>query len=480
MQRSQNIPCTAQCDNAQAIQHFPGSLGRWIPAWVWLGVWLGCASLGWGQNLQVLYAFTNGVDGAGPRGITLNNDTIYGVSFGKPTVFSIKTNGTAFTVIHAFNTNDGHEPYGAPLLVGNTLYGTTLIGGGSAFNPGGGTIYKVDVNGANFATLHTFTYALASNSTNSDGTYPWPSPILVGNKLYGTTAVGGTYGNGTIYSINLDGSGFTVLYAFPDGGNNDSCAKLVASGTKLYGTTRYGGANSKGRIFSINTDGTGFTTLHSFAFDADGYGPEAGLILSGTTLYGTTAIGAGVYGSVYKINTDGSGFARIYGFMGYPNDSRSVENEPVLIGNQFYGVSWGGGASDQGTLYSVKTDGTGYTLMQSFSQSDTNGYNLQAPLLVSGNYLYGTTARGGGPGRSGTIFSYKYSNCDPGSLAIALYSGLTLTGSVGCTYNIEWRGDNNLSTPWNLLTTVTLTNSPFLFIDPTPVQSNRYYRAVTQ
>ena len=43
-----------------------------------------------------------------------------------------------------------------------------------------------------------------------------------------------------------------------------SAAGLILSGNTLYGTTTGGGSSGNGTVFAINTDGTGFTTLHSF------------------------------------------------------------------------------------------------------------------------------------------------------------------------------------------------------------------------
>jgi uncharacterized repeat protein (TIGR03803 family) len=64
---------------------------------------------------------------------------------------------------------------------------------------------------------------------------------------------------------------------------------LILSGNTLYGTAVYHGTSNGGTVFAINTDGTGFTVLHSFTLDSNGAGPHAGLILSGNTLYGATS-----------------------------------------------------------------------------------------------------------------------------------------------------------------------------------------------
>src|SRR5215469_6489420 len=106
------------------------------------------------------------------------------------------------TVLHSFtNSPDGAAPYigGSMLILGNTLFGTTS-GGGSFSN---GTVFSVNTDGSNFSILHHFT-------GGSDGAAPPPGLTLcgIGNTLYGTTLFGGTNGSGVIYSLNTNGSNF--------------------------------------------------------------------------------------------------------------------------------------------------------------------------------------------------------------------------------------------------------------------------------
>jgi uncharacterized repeat protein (TIGR03803 family) len=69
-----------------------------------------------------------------------------------------------------------------------------------------------------FTTLYSFTaYAYDSSInrfTNSDGALPYAGLILSGSTLYGTAAGGGTNGNGTVFAVNTDGTGFKNLYSF--------------------------------------------------------------------------------------------------------------------------------------------------------------------------------------------------------------------------------------------------------------------------
>lgn len=71
--------------------------------------------------------------------------------------------------------------------------------------------------------------------------------------------------------------------------------------------------------------------------------------------------------------------------------------------------------------------------------------------------------------------------CDPATLMIALYPGLTVQGSVGCQYRIDYTtllNSNPGLTVWTTLTNVALSSSPFLFVDTTPGSANRFYRAI--
>jgi uncharacterized repeat protein (TIGR03803 family) len=93
------------------------------------------------------------------------------------------------------------------------------------------------------------------------------------------------------------------------------------SGGTLYGTTASGGSSGDGTVFKVNTDGTGYTVLKNFT-GSDGSGPAAGLVLSGGTLYGTTANGGDLNnGTVFRIDlpptvliAEGSGGFKSNGF----------------------------------------------------------------------------------------------------------------------------------------------------------------------
>jgi uncharacterized repeat protein (TIGR03803 family) len=234
--------------------------------------------------------------------LILSGNTLYGTacwggrsSYG--TVFAINTDGTSFTNLHNFtDSSDGANPYPGLVLSGNTLYGTASIGG-SAQN---GTVFKVNTDGTGFTLLHSFTALVGPNLTNSDGVNPYAGLVLSGNTLYGLAFQGGSSGRGTVFAVSTNGAtSFTNLYNFTALNNNTNSdgvgpVGLILSGNTLYGTANGGGSLGVGTIFALTTNG-GFTNLHSF-IGSDGGSPWAGLILSRNTLYGTASIGGPLIG----------------------------------------------------------------------------------------------------------------------------------------------------------------------------------------
>src|SRR6266853_1119053 len=319
------------------------------------------------QTLTTLHSFTilsnnTNCDGAGPNAVLVFSDNIlygtanFGGSSGNGAVFRLNTDGTGFKNLHSFTTNsdplyknsDGALPYAGVTLSGKILYGTAEAGGSS----GNGTVFAVNTDGTGFTNLHSFAGA-------SDGANPYAGLVLSNNTLYGTAFAGGTSGYGTVFAVKIDGTGFTNLHNFAYEEGTGPVGGLILLGNTLYGTTYNGGSPSAGTVFGVNTDGTGFTNLHIFTGDG-GSNPYAGLILSGGTLCGTARFGSSsAPGMVFTLNTDGTGFTNLHNFTG--SDGAYPYAGLVLSDNTLYGTAWRGGSSDAGTVFGVNTDGTGFT-----------------------------------------------------------------------------------------------------------------------
>jgi uncharacterized repeat protein (TIGR03803 family) len=253
--------------------------------------------------------------------------------------------GAAVTVRHTFSggATDGANPVGGYLVQsGTTLYGMTYAGG----SDGLGTIFKIETDGTGFSVLHSFT------TTGSDGTKPYGSLTISGSTLYGMTSEGGgIYNSGTIFKINTAGTGLGVLHTFTGGADGGApLGELTLDGTTLYGMTYAGGSSGLGTIFKINTDGTGFGVLHTFTGgDLDGSHPIGSLTISGSTLYGMTSDGGNLTcdaagcGVVFSITTAGGSFTLLHEFAGGGTDGRNPGGSLKLVSGTLYGMTNAGG-----------------------------------------------------------------------------------------------------------------------------------------
>jgi uncharacterized repeat protein (TIGR03803 family) len=321
------------------------------------------------------------------------------------------------TTLHSFDAvvgvsnKDGALPYAALVRSSNTLYGTTYSGG----KFGRGSIFAVNVDGTGFTNLHSFSALVGPFRTNADGANPWAALVLSGNTLYGTAEEGGhpiKAGAGTVYAINTDGSGFTNLHSFAISEGIQPAGALVLSGSTLYGTCATGTSNNAGAIFALNTDGSGYTILHAFT-GSDGKQPMGGLVLSGTNLFGTTLIGGtGASGTIFCLGTNGAGFTNLHNFTATVSNTNSDGAMPMntltLSGNTLYGGGHNGGAAGNGVLFSINTDGTGFTNFHTFTAlntlSNVDGAGPYGSLFLSGTTLCGTAVTGGS-GTNGTVFA---------------------------------------------------------------------------
>jgi len=121
---------------------------------------------------------------------------------GKGTAFSIKSNGTGFSIIKGFadwgNTQNGNLYRHSD----KNFYGMSNRGG----TYGAGTIFKITAAGA-LTLLRSFDYA-------NDGAYP-DGELIKGHdgNLWGMTSSGGVSTYGTIFKITTGGV-FTIIYSF--------------------------------------------------------------------------------------------------------------------------------------------------------------------------------------------------------------------------------------------------------------------------
>jgi uncharacterized repeat protein (TIGR03803 family) len=254
-------------------------------------------------------------------------------------------------------------------------------------------------------------------------------------------------------------------------------------------------------MFSLNTSGGSFTTLHHFtpldsltATNTDGAFPSSGLVLSNGLLYGTAlAGGTGGKGVIFSVGTNGFGFAVLHNFStadpltGTNSDGASPCAPLALSGGYLYGTASAGGASANGTVFSVSTNGTQFQTIHAFTAMDpSTGTNRDgalpvAGLLPLGNSLYGTTFSGG-PGAEGTVFNVAIPY-PPAMITNIVHnpdSSVTLYFLGGPNSTNVIQATTNLTPPamWrNVSTNVADPGGAWQFTEPPSTNSTRFYRS---
>jgi uncharacterized repeat protein (TIGR03803 family) len=363
------------------------------------------------QTLTVLYAFTGGADGGYPLAglVRTKAGSLYGTTeiggnmtcfvLGCGTVFAVDATGSE-TVLYSFAgpPSDGEFPE-ARLVVdkAGNFYGTTNSGGAN----NAGTVFKVSQSGKE-TVLYSF------NFNGKDGFAPVAGLIRdAAGNLYGTTAEGGSYGNGTVFKVDSSGNE-TVLYSFagyPADGAYPGAGLTADARGNLYGTTLGGGGSGLGTVFKLDPQDNE-TVLHSFTSGTDGAYPASGLLPDAAgNLYGTAAQGGkgscpGGCGVVFEVSKAGKEKV-LYRFASQSDGQWPVGGLAMDAAGNLYGTTFGSG-DYYGDLF--KLDKRGHeTVLHNFSEPTDGAYPYGDLVRDPTGNLYGTTSYGG-PNYYGTVF----------------------------------------------------------------------------
>lgn len=393
-------------------------------------------------------------------------------------IYRLAADGSSIETLYQLALEDGYSPFGGLLLASDgKLYGTTSLGAANQPNTSG-TVYTVATSGSGFTVLHRFDSYTALNSLaepiNADGANP-QSELIEGSDgyLYGVARTGGPSGNGTVFKLGKDGSGFTVLHAFgattsaanvspPTNADGIGPVGALVQGADgfFYGTTGRGGTNGYGTIFRVAFDGTGFEVLRTFPpltqasstdplANADGAFPLAGLTDGQDgRLYGVTnAGGSSGVGTIFAYDPVGGVFTVLHDFDGtkgsQPSGELLLAQDGKLYGNTTSGgTNDGGNATLFGTIFSIARDGTGFTSIYSFKGSD--GASPTGRLLQMDATTFVGITQGGGRCSQGTVYQLSMTgetvkgitncgrkrNSGGGAIAPALLLVLLIAGLV--------------------------------------------------
>jgi uncharacterized repeat protein (TIGR03803 family) len=356
-----------------------------------------------GANPQAGLAPDNSGDlfGTTYQGGTSNDGTVFEL-VGSGHTFSSRF---SFTGNVGFGSFPGEYPMAGLVSDGNgNLFGTTQQGGN-----GIGTIFELAGFNHTFSSVVDF----AIGGAPPGGYWPEASLISDGNgNLFGTTWYGGTYGYGTVFENPASSRNtLTTLVSFAGSiGYEPADTVFIDSSGNIFGTTTVGGEYGDGSVFEITEPGGVYSTLVSFTGTSGaypGYEPVASLSSDGNgNLFGTTELGgASNDGTVFELAGPNFTFSSLVSFTGFSGAYLGAYPKAGLTsdGNgNLFGTTYQGGTFNVGTIFELAGPTHAFSSFLSFSGAGGNGVWPQSNLTSDGNgNLFGTTDN---DDANGTIF----------------------------------------------------------------------------
>jgi uncharacterized repeat protein (TIGR03803 family) len=346
--------------------------------------------------------------------------------------YSVAEAGTLNT-IYTFGPEGWKPSSGVVVGPGGVLYGTTEYGGdGKQY--GSGTVYSLTppaaAGGPWTASFYAFPFAVA-------GAAPFGGVAVgAGGVLYGTTTLGGSCGDGTVFELRPPAPPSVswaekVLLSACDV-DEPSISPVIGPNGALYvnaGGLPGGCISDVGAIFTLSppNSGSGGPWIETVLYSGPSFCPNAIVRGAHGVLYGTIEVG-GAYGvgSVYSLTpptTPGDAWieATLYNFTGSGGDGANPSGVTIGPNGVLYGVTENGGDESCdppygcGTVFSLTPPaypGGAWTktILHIFT-GGSDGAHLSGALAI-GRYgvLYGATGGGGtscpdDEDGCGTIFS---------------------------------------------------------------------------
>jgi len=436
---------------------------------------------GTNSTLTTLWQFGslgNDADGAYPfHGLVQGRDgNFYGTApdggvYGDGTVYQLIPNGTNSTLNPLWefgsmaNDADGSDPQ-AGLIQGadGYFYGTSYS-----------TVFKISTVPGSLITMYQ------GSGVGLNGFYG----LVQGRdgKLYGTTAYGGTQGAGTVFQIATNGTSLNWSYSFgpvPPDGDQPEAPLVQCSDGNFYGTTELGGTKNEGTVFRIGPSGPAtYTSLYSFLGTPDGAQPQTPLMQgSDGNFYGTTQEGGtGGDGTVYRIDVGlgpvtptstfavsptnvmftaagGTGAVSVVRLSGCGSWTAASTNSWITITS-------GSSGTVSGTVsYTVAANTSPNTLVGTITVAGQTVTILQPS--SSCTYSLGSTSAsfGVGGGTSNVTVSASVTNCPWIAVSnngfISITSGSSGTGNGAVSYSVAANTSSNALTG-----TVTIADQTF-------------------
>jgi uncharacterized repeat protein (TIGR03803 family) len=257
-----------------------------------------------------------------------------------------------------------------------------------------------------YERLHSFD---ENTDPSTGGAFPTAGLIQASDGfIYGTCQWSGPNGGGTVY--RLVAGEIETVHAFeylfadgPIGGQEPRGGLLEVSPGVVWGTTRSGGASGDGTVFRLSLADAVHEVICSFSSSTTGRWPTEGVILaSDGNFYGSTSVGgASDGGTLFRLRPDGT-LENLYSFKKNGSSPVSPAGGLMQASDGFiYGSARGGGAANAGVIYRVSLAGE-LTIVHEFNRSD--GATPETRLVETDDGLFWGTTRQGGIENGGTAF----------------------------------------------------------------------------
>ncbi len=339
-------------------------------------------------------------------------------------VFPHRIHGMFRTVAVLIGLTLGHAA-----LPQGPFWGMTSAGGASGI----GTIYTLDE--ANVFTKKYDFYRI-------EGSAPKGELVKAADGLYyGVTEFGGGQGVGVLFSYDPVSTTYLVLKEFNSVASTATSAYgarpirglLLGTDGKIYGTCSEGGATGGGTlwVYTIATNTlekrVDFDTTTGAA--AKGSRPKGQLVQATNGLiFGTCQLGGlNGRGSIYEFNPANNAFAKRYDFAALPSVTGGGPFSGMIQASNglLYGTAKGGGTGNGGVIFSFNP-GTPYTYTVIHNFTEATGWQPMGELVQTADGLLYGAASAGGANAAGALFRFNINT--------STYTLLHTMGNMDGTY----------------------------------------------
>lgn len=316
------------------------------------------------------------------------------------TLFSLDNAGNSYNLEYDWTTPaNGKRPFGAlNQLSDEMLYGTTILDGANL----SGVLYRYNYVTGVFENLHDF--------HPTTGILPEAAVIEASNGMvYGVTDAGGLTNDGVLFQYDIGTSAYSVVEDFEitTSGSGSHGRLLDATNNKIYGFTSHGGANGFGTIFEYDYGTTTFTTTADLDSTNTGKHPYGGFTQASNGLLYATIFNGGTNnnGVLIQYNSATNTPTKIHDFDAATTGSSPYGNLIEASNGKLYGMTFSGGANNQGTIFEFVTATNTVTKLIDFDIATIGAYPRGDLLESSNGKLYGYTTLGGSSNK-GIVFEY--------------------------------------------------------------------------